>query len=239
MKKWLWIPVCFTLLFSAGCASDATGQPDNDQPATASPSEPLWTQPVEEHGQLFTSLNLDGIGEDDDEAYVSLYYWDHNGFGRYDASQLVIRIRFGTGDMTAHILQAVGSYQFYTAKLFSEEKDAIVLEVNNQYANSGLVSVFALDVYGTGEADPFPSVVERLNTTGDAPVLSVDGEKLYTGSLIQGTAIADVENMPLQGIVLHSSGDGYTGPIDDRVTQTIYWNGNGWTVLDQSETNPC
>ena len=141
--------------------------------------------------------------------------------------------------MTAHILQAVGSYQFYTAKLFSEEKDAIVLEVNNQYANSGLVSVFALDVYGTGEADPFPSVVERLNTTGDAPVLSVDGEKLYTGSLIQGTAIADVENMPLQGIVLHSSGDGYTGPIDDRVTQTIYWNGNGWTVLDRSETNPC
>lgn len=36
-------------------------------------------------------LNLDGIGNYDDEAYVRLYVWDHNGFGRYDASQLVIR----------------------------------------------------------------------------------------------------------------------------------------------------
>ena len=124
--------------------------------------ESLWMQPIEEHRQLFTGLNLDGVGDYDDEAYVSLYDWNHNGFGRYDASELVVRIRFGTGDITAHIVQVVGSYQFYTAKLFSEKKDAIVLEANIQYANSGLVSVFALDVYGPGEVDPFPSVVERL-----------------------------------------------------------------------------
>ena len=176
------------------------------------------------------------FGDYDDEAYVSLYDWDHNGFGRYDASELVVRIRFGTGDTTAHIVQAVGSYQFYTAKLFSEKKDAIVLEVNTQYANSGLVSVFALDVYGLGEVDPFPSVVERLNTTGEAPILSADGEKLYTGGLIQGTTITDIENKPLQGIVLPSSGEGYSGPIGDRVSQTIYWNGDGWIVLERSET---
>lgn len=198
----------------------------------ASGDELLWAQPMEEHGQLFKGLNLDGVGSYDDEAYVSLYNWDNNKFGRYDASQLVIRIRFGTGETTAHIVEAVGSYQFYTAKLFSEKKDAIVLEVNNRYANSGLVSVFALDVYGLGEADPFPSVVERLNTTGEIPPLSTDGEKLYTGGLIQGTAITDIENKPLQGIVLHTSGDGFAGPIDDRVRQTIYWNGDGWIVLE-------
>lgn len=194
---------------------------------------PLWAKPVEKYGQLFTDLNLDGVGDNDDAAYVSLYVWDNNGFDRYDASQLVVRIHFGTGDTTAHIVQAVGSYQFYTAKLFSEIKDAIMLEVNNQYANSGQVSVIALDVFGTGEADPFPSVVERLNTTGEEPVLTADGEKLYEGSLIKGTNITDIEGKPLQGIVLHSSGDGYAGPIDDREVQTIYWNGNGWIVLEQ------
>lgn len=112
-----------------------------------------------------------------------------------------------------------------------------MLEVNIQYANSGLVSVFVLDVYGTGEADPFPSVVERLNTTGEVPILSADGEKLYAGVLIQGTSITDIENKPLQGIVLHSSGDGYGGPIGDQESQTIYWNGDGWIVLERSETN--
>lgn len=198
--------------------------------------QPIWAQPIEEHGQLFKGLNLDGIGDHDDEAYVSLYEWDHNGFGRYDASELVVRIRFGTGETTAHIVHGVGSYQFYTAKLFSEKKDAIVLEVNIQYANSGLVSVFALDVYGPGEVDPFPSVVERLNTTGELPILSADGEKLYAGGLIRGTTITDIENKPLQGIVLHSSGDGYSGPIDDRESQTICWNGNEWIVLERSES---
>ena len=34
----------------------------------------------------------------------------------------------------------------------------------------------------------------------------------------------------------HSSGDGYSGPIDDRESQTIYWNGDGWIVLERSES---
>lgn len=253
MKKWFLVPLCIALLSFAGCSSLNSVQSYKSQAVTMSVSEnnsedlnkdnietsdePFWTQPIEEYGQLFKGLNLDGVGNYDDEAYVSLYNWDHNGFGRYDASRLVIRIRFGTGDTTAHILEAVGSYQFYTAKLFSEKKDAIVIEVNNQYANSGLVSIFALDVYGLGEVDPFPSVVERLNTTREAPLLSADGEKLYTGGLIQGTTITNIENKPLQGIILHSSGDGYAGPIDDRVSQTIYWNGDGWIVLERSETS--
>ena len=98
----------FTLLFSAGCSSCVSEQSNKNQPATISTTEnntsedinqnniensdvPLLAQPIEEHGQLFMGLNLDGIGNYDDEAYVRLYVWDHNGFGRYDASQLVIR----------------------------------------------------------------------------------------------------------------------------------------------------
>jgi hypothetical protein len=301
MKKRLWIPICFILIFSAGCASDAgeqagedqptpipvsenntsrdmeqdntknsdkplltqpveehgrllTGsggadeQTGEDQPTTISVSEnntsgdmehdnaenndkPLWTRPSEEYGQLFVGLNLDGIGDYDDEAYVSLYSWDNN------ASELVVQIRLGTGDTKAHIIHAIGWYQFHTAKLFSEKKDAIMLEVNIKYANSGQVFVFALDVYGSGEADPFPSIVERLNTTGEMPVLSADGEGLYAGSLITGTDIADIENKPLQGIVLRSSGDGsYRGNIAGRDSQIIYWNGVGWIALERWET---
>jgi hypothetical protein len=199
--------------------------------------KPLWAQPMEEEGQLFTGLNLDGIGDYDDEAYVSLYCWDDNGRGRYDASELVVQIRLGTGDMTAHIIHAIGWYKFHTAKLFSEKKDAIVLEVNIYYANSGRVFVFALDVYGMDGVDSFPIIVERLNTTGEMPVLSADGEGLYAGSLIIGAEIADIENKPLQGIVLRSSGDGsYRGNIAGRDGQIIYWNGDGWIALERWET---
>ncbi len=172
---------------------------DMNQNNIENSNESLWAQPIEEHGQLFSGLNLDGIGDHDDEAYVSLYVWDHNGFYRYDVSELVVRIKFGTGDTTAHIEHEVGSYQFY-------------------------------------ETDPFPSVVERLNTTGEVPILSADGEKLYEGSLILGTTITDIDNKPMQGIVLHSSGDGYSGPIGGRESQTIYWNGKGWIVLERSES---
>ncbi|MGI6562662.1 MAG: hypothetical protein ACOX3Q_08900 [Clostridia bacterium] len=251
MNKRLLVLLCLMLLFTAGCSAFASESKVGDPTAamtafenmqeeenvnnTDNDDELSWIRPVEEHGKLFTGLNLDGIGENDDEAYVSLYVFDHNGFNRYDASFLVIRIRFGTGDTTAHIVQAVGDYEFYTAKLFSEKKDAIVLEVHTKYANSGLVSVFALDVYGAGEVDPFPSVAERLNTTGEEPVLSSDGEKLYIGSLVTGTSVADIQDKPLQGLVLHSTGDGYSGPVDDRVIQTVYWNGNGWIVLERSE----
>jgi hypothetical protein len=249
-NNWILLLICFALLFSAGCSSRANDRMNSNQPTTKPISEndtleanqnsienndePLWAQSVEEHGQLFTGLNLDGIGDYDDEAYVSLYNWDRTG--RYDASEIVVRIRFGTGDVTAHIVHTVGDYQFYTAKLFSEKKDAIVLEVNLQYANSGHVSVLALDVYGVDGTDPIPSVVERLNTNGEMPrSLSADGEDLYEGALIVGTSIADIENKPLQGIVLHSSGYEYSGPVRDRVSQTIYWNGDGWIVLQRTE----
>lgn len=76
---------------------------DMNQNNIENSNESLWAQPIEEHGQLFSGLNLDGIGDHDDEAYVSLYVWDHNGFYRYDVSELVVRIKFGTGDTTAHI----------------------------------------------------------------------------------------------------------------------------------------
>jgi hypothetical protein len=69
------------------------------------------------------------------------------------------------------------------------------------------------------------------------PVLSADGEGLYAGSLIIGTEIADIENKPLQGIVLRSSGDGsYQGAIGGRDSQIIYWNGDGWIALERWET---
>jgi hypothetical protein len=136
--------ICFTLLLFVGCASRVSDDTSQEQAAINSISEndvsknvsqtniessdePRWAQPVEEHGQLFTGLNLDGNGDYDDEAYVSLYCWDDNGFGRYDASEIVVRIRLGTGETTAHIVQAVGSYQFYTAKLFSEKRTQLCL----------------------------------------------------------------------------------------------------------------
>lgn len=53
---------------------------------------PFWTTGNQTDGELFQNLNLDGIGDFDDEAYVSIYQ-----FGDYEEKITVVSIHLGTG----------------------------------------------------------------------------------------------------------------------------------------------
>lgn len=45
------------------------------------------------------------------------------------------------------VLPVYGDYSFLPGRLFSEEKDAIILEVKVPASNYGAATVFALDVF--------------------------------------------------------------------------------------------
>ncbi|BDE87322.1 hypothetical protein CE91St42_17800 [Oscillospiraceae bacterium] len=75
---------------------------------------------------------MDGIGNADDEAYVSIFE-----YGEYNEKITVLRIHLGTGETVANVFPVCGPYNFLTGKLFSKDKDAIVLEVPVSGSNYG------------------------------------------------------------------------------------------------------
>ena len=116
--------LCVFMLAACGKEADI-GQSDIQQYYfTETDAEPLWAQGVQSDGQLFQGLNLDGIGNADDEAYVSIFE-----YGEYNEKITVLCIHLGTGETVANVFPVCGPYNFLTGKLFSKDKDAIVLEV--------------------------------------------------------------------------------------------------------------
>ena len=188
--------------------------------------EPSWAMGTQIEGELFQNLNLDGVGEADDEAYVSVYQ-----FGDYEDKVTVIRIHLGTGETMAQVLPVYGDYSFMTGSLFSEEKDAIILEVQVPASNYGAAAVFVLDVNPVG-TDPIPTVTTRLDT--ESSITLADGNVLdnsfITNSVTDGTKAVDVSGMPRQGILIYFlDEDGhYKG-----LKRIFYWTDDGWTVIPE------
>ena len=94
------------LLFTmTGCGDNADTKP-SDAPKTES-NEPIWAQGKQTDGQLFQGLNLDGVGNADDEAYVSICQ-----YGEYDEMVTILRIHLGTGETLANIFPVHGAINF-------------------------------------------------------------------------------------------------------------------------------
>lgn len=188
--------------------------------------EPSWAIGTQMESELFQNLNLDGIGEADDEAYVSVYQ-----FGDYEDKVTVIRIHLGTGETMAQVLPVYGDYSFLTGSLFSEEKDAIILEVQVPASNYGAATVFVLDVNPVG-ADPIPTVTTRLDTENS--ITLADGNVLdnsfITNSVTDGTKAVDVSDMPRQGVSIYFLDENgrYQG-----LQRIFYWTDDGWTVISE------
>lgn len=72
---------------------------------------PIWATGTQVDGELFQNLNLDGVGDYDDEAYVSIYH-----FGDYEDKVTVISIHLGTGETVAQVLPVYGDYSLQTGK---------------------------------------------------------------------------------------------------------------------------
>jgi hypothetical protein len=253
MKNRLMIPICLILFFCTSCFANTNNPPLSAPPATDTASEteeePSWAQATQMYGQIYTGLNLDGTGEADDEAYVSVYSWENlyrdNPLVPAATGATVLRVQLGTGEVMAQIFPVVGDYSFYTGRLFSERKDAVILEVQVPGSNYGAADIFVLDIFGVGEADSYPSIIERLNTvTGQVKLASgeemvssagrimlVSGKELFSiGEITYGTGIVDVAGQPLQGVEIFS-----TGPEGkyQELHKTICWNGDGWAEANE------
>ena len=189
-------------------------------------NEPFWAMGTSMNGELFQNLNLDGIGDFDDEAYVSTYQ-----FGDYEDKVTVISIHLGTGETIAKIFPVYGYYSFQTGKLFSEEKNAIILEVCDSTSNYGAATVFVLNVSPV-DVDPIPTVAVRLYTTES--IMLADGNiienSVLENNVTSGTEVVDVEDMPRQGVLVYFIGE--KGHFQE-VERTLYWTDNGWTIISE------
>ena len=131
----------------------------------------------------------------------------------------------------AQVLPVYGDYSFLTGSLFSEEKDAIILEVQVPASNYGAATVFVLDVNPVG-ADPIPTVTTRMDTENS--ITLADGNVLensfITNSVTSGTKLVDVSGMPRQGILVYFlDEDGHFQGLQ----RIFYWTDDGWTVISE------
>lgn len=191
--------------------------------------EPVWAQGIQMDGELFQQLNLDGVGGSDDEVYISIYQ-----FGGFEDKCIVLRVHLGTGETMARILPVYGYYTLQTGILFSEDKQALVLEVGVPGSNYGASDLFVFDVFPVGP-DPVPTIVDRLDTTSGSLVSESGNVLIESGYVICGTEIMDIEGTPLQGLTVNSPGQ---DKWHEEQT-AIFWTGNnygpddGWALLEE------
>lgn len=235
MKKILRFFILTTTLLCVGCGKETPNRPTPSPTLTSIPTpdnfmptpteeprkssknssldmsvittegEPIWAKGVQSRTKLFQHLNLDGIGDADDEAYVSIYQ-----FGDYGDSITVLRIHLGTGETMSKIFPVYGPYSFQTGKLFSENKDAIILDIEVPESNYDAATVFAVDVFPVG-GDPFPVSIVRLDTTNSTIPL-----------IHSGTQVIDIEGSSLQGLEIPSWNP--SDKRDEPIKNVFYWN---------------
>lgn len=173
---------------------------------------PVWAKGMPSDGKLFQNLNLDGIGNADDEAYVSMYQ-----FGDYGDRVTVLGIHLGSGETMSKIFPVDGYFSFQTAKLFSEKKDAIVLEIRDRTSNYNAAAVFAVDVFpmDSTRVPSDPESVVRLDTTDDSIRL-----------VFSGVRVMEIEGGSLQGLEIPS-----WDPVDPKFREPIK-NYFCWNAVD-------
>lgn len=192
--------------------------------------KPIWAMGTQVDGELYQNLNLDGVGDFDDEAYVCIYQ-----FGDYEDKVTVISIHLGTGETVAQVFPVYGDYTFQTGRIFSDKKDAIILEVSDSTSNYGAATVFVLNVSPTKVFDPILSAGTLLNTTES--VMLADGEIIDTTSLPNlvtgGTKVVDIEGMPRQGVLIYSVGEEgeYQG-----LPRIFYWLDYDWAIIPEGSS---
>lgn len=241
MKKTPFILSLLLCLTMPGCgaAPDTGSSIGTPEVPPAETAEPAWAQVTETDGQLFQGLNLDGVGDADDEAYVSVCQ-----YGEYEGKITVLRIHLGTGETMANVFPVYGHCNFSTGTLFSEDKEAIVLEIAVPGSNYGAAHLFVLDINPMSE-DPIPESTVRMDTTKgirfNSDIDLPEGYRTdFEGStgITANTRIVDVADSPLQGLEIHAVGEtvnSENGQKED-LSQVFLWGGgntrgdDGWEL---------
>lgn len=227
MKKFFLVMLTTLLTFTmVGCSNNPAADMPGEQEAET--NGPIWAQGKETDGQLFQGLNLDGVGNADDEAYVSVCQ-----YGDYDETATILRIHLGTGETVANVLPAHGRYHFLTGKLFSQDREAIVLEISVPGSNYNAVNLFVLDISPIG-SDPIPTSTVRMDTMKGICLNSAADIPAYFDTGIMGSAsIVDVGGSSLQGLEIHAIGEN-----KEDLSHIFCWAGgntradDGWALLE-------
>lgn len=176
-----------------------------------SENEPSWAKAVELEAEFLAGLNLDGVGDSDDEAYVSVFHFGD----RFPDKITVLRIHLGTGETMAKIFPVYGFLSLKTGKLFSENRDAIVLEIMDATSTYGAATIFVVRVDAADSAPyfvPYSTSTVVLDTTDD-----------LIPWVISGSEIADREGVGLQQLVIYSLDAEYP-KAKPMIKNLTYWN---------------
>jgi hypothetical protein len=202
------------LLLLSGCGQAEVSAPAPAETPEARPPQPDWARPAELKAELIQGLNLDGVGDADDAVYISqLQFGD-----AWDDNCTALRVRLGTGETMARILPVRGYYTLQTASLFSEDRQALILEVQCPGSNWGAANLFVYDVFPAGN-DPAPSIVDRTFYSAD------DEPLLEAWRITDGTVPVEIGGSPLQGLTVYTSGaQGQWREVET----TFLWTGDNW-----------
>ena len=212
-----------SLLLIGGCSACSSNP---EAPTVGEVSElpdtktttPLWAEDNQEDGQLFQELNLDGVGNADDSAYICTYRFDD-----YEGKNTILFVHLGTGETLAKVFPVYGHYSFQTGRLFDENKEAIVIEVDIPGSNYGAANIFILGIDPSGidelgiYRDPqlvifLDSYNSENNEISNSLMHEIGDQK--SGNIISGSTIVDVTGLPLQAIDLKTRSS----------TNIIYWD---------------
>ena len=195
---------------------------------------PSWATAAQTHCERYAELNLDGIGTNDDELYISVYSWDD-----LNADAIVLCVLFGTGNSVAHVIPADDysfswGYELHLGKLFSAQRDAVVIEVPIPQSNYRAADLFVLDI--VNPQDEYPAVIERMNTQRNQIRLPngmiTDMTSLFACAepeFVCGSEVIEVSGESLSGLTICLLGE---------TEQMLLWGDNGWALVEPEASNP-
>lgn len=248
MKKKIGILLFWVMLLCSGCGwnDDEPIQDDFNEPSaspeivsniptSAGSQVPYWAQGTQTKGNLYQGLNLDGIGEADDEVYVSMYE-----YGDKYKEVIALRVHLGTGETLVEIYPQFDyqDYSFMAGRIFSEDRDAVILGVQSGNSNYSATNIWVLKV---SPADPvkhiFAEMWVALDTTAQPNGMSLDilsgngsswGLDSSDGSTLmtRDPEVVDIEGSPLQGLKV-TIFDPHEG-ADKELESVIYWKDGLW-----------
>lgn len=215
----------------AGNEPSATPDTPQNIPTSAGSQEPYWAQ-AQIDGELFQGLNLDGVGEADDEAYVSVYNF---GNGEFPEQVLALRVHLGTGQVLAETYPMDGFYQFSTAKMFPEDGDAIILSRTNRSTGSDTkITVLKIPRPKNGytymwsplDQDAAPDGMTRDVLLGNDSLWGLNAGENGGTHISWAPEAVDIEGSPLQGLKV-TINNPRIGPLS-RLENVIYWKDGEW-----------
>lgn len=216
----------------SGFDGSATTEPDSA--VIMAQAKRLGFTVEELDGQTFDTLNLDGVGDNDDTLYVSRYRWS----GESASDITVLQVMLGTGEYCAKIYPGGHSPSILFGHIRNAEKQDIVLTLESYTSTYGAAEIYLLEVLGATDASPTPQLVETLELRDELghSFAKAAPYTRYTKLLVYGTEVVDSPSSDydtLEAKLLNQSDPQKEPENFNRLT--IDWSGEEWILTDNHD----